>query len=146
MKEIGKVVKIEEDQATILITRGTACGDCGKCQVGRDKLEMIMTADNNVGAQVGDEVEIELENMNFMTAVMIAYGFPLLALTAGIFGGYYGSLALGQGNDTAQVFGAVLGLAALAVSYVVIKFKDESIRKMKKFKPVIIGIKAKDTI
>lgn len=144
MREIGKVVKIEDNQATILFVRGTACGECGKCQVGKDKLEMVMTADNDVGAQVGDEVEIELENMNFMTAVTIAYGFPLLALAAGIFGGYYGSLALGIEDNIAQGIGAVLGIASLAVSYIVIKFKDESISKMKKFKPVIIGIKTKN--
>ncbi|HQJ37049.1 MAG TPA: SoxR reducing system RseC family protein, partial [Bacillota bacterium] len=84
--------------------------------------------------------------MNFMTAVTIAYGFPLLALAAGIFGGYYGSLALGLKDNTAQAIGVALGLAALAVSYVIIKFKDESIKKMKKFKPVIIGIRTKDSI
>jgi len=105
-----------------------------------------LTADNDVGAQVGDEVEIELENMNFMTAVTIAYGFPLLALVVGIFGGYYGSLALGLEDNTAQAIGVALGLAALAVSYLIIKFKDESIKKMKKFKPVIIGIRTKDSI
>lgn len=146
MREIGKVVKIEDDQATILFVRGTACGDCGKCQVGKDRLEMVMTADNDVGAQVGDEVEIELENMNFMTAVTIAYGFPLLALTVGIFAGYYGFLSLGFEENIAQAIGAGLGLASLAVSYIVIKYKNESISKMKKFKPVITGIRTKGSI
>lgn len=107
---------------------------------------MVMVADNNVGAQVDDEVEIELENMNFMTAMLIAYGFPLAALMLGIFGGYYGFLALGLSDNTAQALAAIFGLVALAASYVIIKFKDESIRKMKKFKPVIIGIKSKDSI
>lgn len=107
---------------------------------------MVMVADNTVGAQVNDEVEIELENMNFMTAMLIAYGFPLFALMAGIFGGYYGLLALGLTDNTAQALGAVIGLIALAVSYVIIRYKDESIKKMKKFKPVIIGIRAKDSI
>lgn len=107
---------------------------------------MVMVADNIVGAQTGDEVEIELENMNFMTAMLIAYGFPLLALMVGIFGGYYGLLALGLSDSRAQAMASILGLVALAVSYAVIKYKDESIRKMKKFKPVIIGIKAKDSI
>lgn len=146
MKEIGKVIKVEEDQATIIIKRGTACGECGNCQVGREKLEMVMVADNDVGAQVGDEVEIELENMNFMTAMLIAYGFPLVALVLGIVGGYYGFLAFGINENTAQVAGAALGLIALAVSYFVIKLKDESIKKMKKFKPIIVGIKSKDSI
>jgi hypothetical protein len=34
----------------------------------------------------------------------------------------------------------------LAISYAVIKYNDESIKKMKKFKPIIIGIKPKDSI
>ena len=105
-----------------------------------------MTADNYVEAQVGDEVEIDLENMNFMTAMLIAYGFPLLALMSGIFGGYYGLLALGLNDNTAQALGSLIGIIALAASYAVIKYKDESIRNMKKFKPVIVGIKTKDSI
>lgn len=146
MKEIGKVVKAEGDQVTIFIKRGTACGSCGNCQVGREKLEMFLTTENSVGAKVGDEVEIELENINVMTATAIAYGFPLLALMLGIFLGYYGFLALGLGADTAQVAGALLGLVGLAISYAVIKYKEESIKKMNKFKPVIVGIVEKDGI
>ncbi len=107
---------------------------------------MVMIADNNVRAEVGDEVEIDLENMNFMTAILIAYGFPLLALMAGIFGGYYGLLAFGMSDNTAQALGAIIGIVALAASYAVIKFNDEAIKKMKKFKPVIVGIKTKDNI
>ncbi len=107
---------------------------------------MVMTAENNIGAQIGDEVEIELENMNFMTAMLIAYGFPLVALILGIMGGYYGLLAAGFNSDTAQTLGAVSGLLALAVSYIVIKLKDKSIRNMKKLKPIIVGIKGKDNI
>lgn len=144
MKEIGKVIKVEDDQATVIIQRGTACGQCGACQVGKERLEMIMTADNNAGAQVGDEVEIDLENVNFLTAVALAYGFPLLALIIGIVGGYYGTLALGLSDKSAQVFGFLIGIAALTFSYAVIKYKEESIRKIKKFKPVIAGIRAKD--
>lgn len=146
MKEIGKVIGVEDDLATVRIVRSTACGECGVCQVGRDKLEMIMTVDNNAGAKIGDEVEVDMENVNFLTVMLIAYGFPLLALIVGIFGGYYGIMALGLGEKTAQIFSAFLGLAALATSYGVIKYKEESIKKIKKFKPIIVGIKTKDNI
>lgn len=107
---------------------------------------MMMTAENNIGAKVGDEVEIDLENMNFMTAMLIAYGFPLAALIIGIFGGYYGMLALGLSDSASQGIGSVIGLLALAASYIIIRSKDESIKKMKKFKPIIVGIKSKDNI
>lgn len=146
MKETGKVIKVEGNQATVFIKRGTACGECGKCQVGKEKLEMIMTTDNIADARVGDEVEIELENMNFMIAAAIAYGFPLIALMTGILGGYYGFLALGFNRDVSQAVGAVFGLIALAASYGVIRYKDKKIKKMQKFKPVIVGIRSKDSI
>ncbi len=107
---------------------------------------MVMTAENNIGAKVGDEVEIDLENMNFMTAMLIVYGFPLAALVIGIFGGYYGLLALGFSDSMSQGLGSVIGILALAASYVVIKSKDDAIKKMKRFKPVIVGIKPKDNI
>lgn len=107
---------------------------------------MMMTAENNIGAKVGDEVEIDLENMNFMTAMLIAYGFPLAALIIGIFGGYYGMLALGFSDSASQGIGSIIGIVALAASYLIIKSKDEAIKKMKKFKPIIVGIKSKDNI
>jgi len=84
--------------------------------------------------------------VNFLTAMLIAYGFPLVALIAGIFGGYYGLLALGLNHSTAQALGAVSGLIALAASYVIIKYNEESIKKIRKFKPIIVGIKTKDSI
>lgn len=107
---------------------------------------MVMTAENTVGAQVGDEVEIDLENVNFMTAMLIAYGFPLAALVAGIFGGYYGLLALGLSDGMSQGLASIIGLLVLAASYAVIRYKEDSIKKMRKFKPVIVGIKTKDSI
>jgi positive regulator of sigma E activity len=105
-----------------------------------------MTAENTVGAQVGDEVEIDMENVSFMTAMLIAYGFPLVALMVGIFGGYYGLLALGLSEGMSQGLASIIGLIALAISYAVIKYKEDSIKKMRKFKPVIVGIKTKDSI
>ena len=61
MRETGKVIEVSGNYAKILIKRGTACGDCGACQVGREKLEMVMTAENVIGADVGDSVEIDLK-------------------------------------------------------------------------------------
>ncbi len=107
---------------------------------------MVLTTDNTIGAQIGDEVFIELENINFMVAALIAYGFPLFALSAGIIGGYYGFLALGFSDSNSQAIGAALGLVLLAASYIVIKYKDKSIGKIKKLKPVITGIRPKDGI
>lgn len=105
---------------------------------------MIMTAENEIGAELGDIVEIDLETMNLLSATLIAYGIPLLALIIGIFAGYYGFLALGFSDGISQGFGAVIGLAGMAASYMLIKMNESKIEKMKKFKPILVGKKSEN--
>jgi sigma-E factor negative regulatory protein RseC len=139
MRETGKVIEVSGNYAKILIKRGTACGDCGACQVGREKLEMVMTAENVIGADVGDSVEIDLETMNLLSAALIAYGLPLVALIVGIVGGYYGFLYFGMSIGTSQVIASFLGLILMAVVYIAIKKNESKIERMKKFRPVLVG-------
>lgn len=105
---------------------------------------MVMTAENEIGAELGDVVEIDLETMNLLSAAIIAYGLPLLALIIGILGGYYGLLFLGLSDNVSQALAALSGLTAMAVSYAAIKMNEGRIEKMKKFRPVLVGIKPKD--
>ena len=131
MREIGKVVKIEGNQATISFTRGTACGECGKCQVGKDKLEMMMTAENDVGAQVGDEVEISLKH-ELHDCSNYCIWFPLLGTTAE----YLAVLrffAMGA-EDIRRSNRRCSGTCCIGCFLFDNKFKDKSIKKMKKFK------------
>ncbi len=140
MKEIGKILEINDEMAKILITRHTACGDCGACQVGRENLNMILSAENTVKGKPGDRVEIELKTENFLFASFIMYGIPLLGLIIGLSGAYYGAKAVGYDENPAQVLAAVAGLALLALSYLGIKLKESKIRSMSKFKPVVVRI------
>lgn len=141
MRETGKVIEVNGDYVKILIKRGTACGSCGACQVGREKLEMIMTAENVIGAEIGDTVEVDLETTDLITAALIAYGLPLVALIAGIVGGYYGFLYFGISSNSSQVIASFLGLVLMAVVYIAVKMNESKIEKMKKFKPVLVGKK-----
>lgn len=140
MKEIGKIVEIDNNMAKILITRHTACGDCGACQVGRENLNMILFAENTVHGKSGDTVEIELQTENFIYASFIMYGIPLIGLIIGLLGGYYGAMAIGYDADAAQIPSAIAGLAFLALSYLGIRLRESKIKSMKKFKPVLVKI------
>ncbi|MFZ5351389.1 MAG: SoxR reducing system RseC family protein [Bacillota bacterium] len=141
MIEYGRVVAIHEGKADIIVNRHSACGDCGACHVGKNQMEMRLTADNNIGAEVGDQVEINLETVDFLSAVLIMYGLPLIALMLGIFTGYYTLLATGFSQTAAQGSGALLGLVLMAVCFYIIKLKESAIKGMKKYRPVIISIK-----
>lgn len=140
MKQTGIVVGLEGDKAKIKMQRHTACGDCGACQVSEKQLSVTLEAENTVGAKTGDFVEVDMETMDFLSAVIVVYLFPLISLIVGIFAGYYGSLALGVSDKTAQGLGAVVGILAAALTYLVIRSKEDKLKGMKKYKPAISSI------
>jgi sigma-E factor negative regulatory protein RseC len=140
MKQTGLVVGLEGDKAKVKMQRHTACGDCGACQVSKNQLTLVLDAENHVGAKTGDFVELDMETVDFLSAVVLIYGIPLVALIVGIFAGYYGMLALGIEDRAAQGFGAVIGILGAAMTYVVIKLKEDKLKEKKKYKPTITGI------
>ena len=140
MVETGKVISINGDIARVLIARHTACGDCGACQVGKDNLNMVLTTENTIDAQLGDDVQIELNTENFLFASFILYGIPLLALILGISSGYYLFKKLGYEDGITQLVAFVSGIVLLAMSYLMIKNNEPKIEKMKIFKPRLIKV------
>ncbi len=144
MKQTGVVIGIEGDKAKIKMQRHTACGDCGACQVSKNQLNLTLEAENRVGAATGDFVEVDMETMDFLSAVIMVYLFPLIAMVVGIFAGYYGVLFMGFADKTAQGIGAVVGILAAALTYLVIKLKEDKLKGMKKYKPVISNIVEKE--
>ncbi|MDF2891362.1 MAG: positive regulator of sigma RseC/MucC [Clostridia bacterium] len=144
MKQTGVVVGIEGDKAKIRMQRHTACGDCGACGVSESQLKVTVEAENTVGAKTGDFVELDMETVDFLSAVVVVYLFPLIALIIGIFAGYYGILALGISDSMAQGFGAVIGILAAGLTYVFIRLKEDKLKGMKKYKPAITNIVDKE--
>lgn len=140
MKQTGLVIELVGDKAKIRMQRHTACGDCGACQVGPNQLKLILEAENTVGAKPGDLVEVDMETLDFFSAAIVIYLYPLIALIAGIFGGYYGVLALGFSNNAAQGIGAILGIISAALVYVIIRLNEKKLQGMKKYKPIISSI------
>lgn len=140
MKQTGLVVEVVEDKAKIKMQRHTACGDCGACQASESQLKLTIEAENNIGAKPGDFVEVDMETLDFLSATIIVYLFPLLALMVGILGGFYGVMALGFSFNAAQGIAAVLGILAAALAYLGIRYNENRFKGMKKYKPVISSI------
>src|SRR5690554_3763680 len=88
MREIGHVVSIEGNFAKVVIQRHAACGDCGACQIGQEKMTMEAMVRNPISAKVGQQVEIETETTNILKASFIMYVFPLILFVLGAFLGY----------------------------------------------------------
>ncbi|MCD8089635.1 MAG: SoxR reducing system RseC family protein [Clostridiales bacterium] len=123
MAEVGKVIACEGDQVKLVLKRREACGKCRACTAGLTEKEMEMKARNLCGASVGDNVEVFIEQTNFLKAVIIMYGIPMVMFLAGVIIGYYGGQYLGMSNP--NIAAIVLGVVLTAATYVIIHLNED---------------------
>ncbi len=111
MKQKVMVLSTSGNMARVSYRRPTAChGDCSKCAGGcgsmAAKEEIIVSAENLIGAKTGDSVYIEGETKKVAWAIVLVYVIPVVLFLAGYFLGQQ----WGYGN-LIGILGFFLGLA-----------------------------------
>ncbi len=108
MEKTGTVISVNDNTATVLIVRATACGEncasCGGCSSARQAIK----AKNEIGAKKGDMVRLEISDKNVLLAAFFVYIVPIFILAAGI-----------------AIFGGVAGFLAFAAAFVVLHIIDK---------------------
>ncbi|MCG8483037.1 MAG: SoxR reducing system RseC family protein [Clostridia bacterium] len=134
MEQNGKIVELVDDTtAKVTIMRHSACEKCGACHVGSSNRNVSITAENNINAQLGHIVEVQMATQNVLSAALIMYVIPLIILVTGILIGT--KLFQGEKGDILSI---ILGFVLLALSYFVIKKNEHHFSK--KYKAVITKI------
>ncbi len=105
MKQKVMVRSVSGETAQVQYHRPTAChGDCSKCAGGCGAMaaqeEIVVTAQNLIGAKVGDTVYIEGETKKVAWAILLVYVMPVVLFLIGYF--------LGQQWDRGNLI-AILG-------------------------------------
>ena len=134
MEQIVRVSKTFADgTALVSHTRLSACsGDCHKCSgCGAAKETMLLTADNPIGAQIGDLVKIQSESAPVLKAAVVLYVLPLVLF----FLGY----ALGA---AAGLSGPLCGGLGFALGIVIVIFYDRLMARREKTIYTITGLAA----
>lgn len=85
----GLVTESKNNLVTVHIVRKEACGQCRACLSGMMESDMDIEAKNLCDAEIGDWVELELQDNAFMHAILIMYGIPFIGLVFGIVFGYF---------------------------------------------------------
>ena len=135
MAEKGQVTQVKPNNKVVVrMLRTEACAKCRVCMTFSAK-EMILEADNECNAGVGDWVELEMQHDGFFTAVLIMYGFPCAGLLLGIGVGYFG-LAQFMPFINRDILSFICGLIMLFVCHIVIKKNNYRWENNKKYTPV----------
>ena len=139
MNQIGTVIEVlKNNKAKVLMRKHSACGDCGACQHGKENMKLNIIAANEISAQSGDIVEVDMETQNVLGAAFIVYVIPLFLLIIGIIAGNYFFNKIGFTNS--EIYSALTGFMLMAISFAVIKTFEKSFQGDKKYLPTITKI------
>ncbi len=138
MREKALVTKLKENNiAVVEVKRSTACESCGACSVGKDKLIVSAEVENLVNAQVGDEVDVEMEFSGVLSASLITYGTMFIAFVAGCVSGFYFLAEFIPFNE--NLLGFLMGGLFMGIDFLIIKGLDKKGKFNEKFKIRIIS-------
>ena len=137
MEQFGIIVSNEGQVATVAVRRHASCERCGVCKFGSSS-SMLVVASNEIGAQVGDSVIMELKSSTVLAASAIVYAIPLLLMVIGFLVGPRILNFLGvQLNQDIAAF--VVGLCMLAVGFAGVHIYDKR-AGARKYMPRIVSI------
>lgn len=144
MAEKGQVTQIKpNNKAVIKMLRTEACAKCRVCMTFSSK-EMVLEAANECGADVGDWVELELQQDGFFNAVMIMYAFPCAGLLLGVLLGYFGLYNVIPGFNR-ELLSFICGLIGIFICHLVIKKNNYRWENNKKYTPIAARFAAPPT-
>lgn len=131
----GIVLEVFDGMAKVKASRHSDCENCGSCP-GTNAI--VVDALNPVGAQRGQRVAIEVQQVNMLKAAFVVYMLPLIAAVAGVFAGSY--LASTQMASDSMWYQAGGGVAFFGLSLIYIRYFDRNARTNDKMRPVITRI------
>ncbi|CEN90607.1 SoxR reducing system RseC family protein [Paraclostridium sordellii] len=140
MNQRGYVIElVDGTTAKIKMQKHSACAACGKCASSTDKKDIIVEVDNNIGAKVGDYVEVNMDSVNVIKAAAIVYIVPLIALLGGtiISYGIFNFIDIGINKEVLSGF---VGIVLTIISYLLIKSKDRKFRESRNYIPIITKV------
>ncbi len=137
MGEIGQVIEVKDAVVKVRLNRKEACAKCGACTAGLESKDMFIEANNYALAHKGDFVEISLKEENFIKAVAIMYGIPLIGLLLGL--GLGAGIGATLAPGLADVLAIVLGLMGAGVSFLLIHLNENRF-KVDQYKPKAVKV------
>lgn len=134
MVEEGIVIEVYDGKAKVRAMRGTSCDGCASRAMCKpvDGTNVVIEVRNDLGAHIGERVEVAMEPRTFLKASFIAYIVPLLSFFVGG--------VVGKRIGGTDVWAALCGLLFLFLCYAGIWMYNKRALREGKFQPVIVTV------
>ena len=137
MIERGVIIESDGLRARVSLPRESECSRCGKCGLGLEGGEMILEAENRLGARPGDRVEVELPERDPLLAALLLFGLPLLGMLLGVIAGTLLERMWGWDSEAPAV---VLGVVLLLAVFFLVKFREKRLAKQQSRRNRIVRV------
>lgn len=135
--ERGIVTAASATGVDVRVSGDSACANCGACcHVDRDGVT-IEGALNDLGAKVGDDVEVEVPEGADTRAGIIVFIVPAVGLLLGYL---VGALVAGALGLTPDLGGAVGAVAAIITAMLVLRARGRSALSAERYRPRVRAI------
>lgn len=120
MRETGIVISAEDNKVRVQISRGDKCDGCHACDAtGANAMQV--EASNDIGARIGETVDVEVSPGQVFGYSFILFIFPIIMMIVGYFIGMRFSANVDNPGEGTGILGAFLGLG---LSLAMIKLYD----------------------
>ncbi len=141
MEEHGIVVENKGTVVLIKAKRTSACDSCAASKschsIGEE--EVLVEADDPVGAKVGDRVAYEVSASAIIKAGMLLYLVPLLSFIGGLVLGSAASALFFTGLNPDLVSG-IFGAVFLAGAFIGLKLYGRRLERDKSYRPHVLKV------
>ena len=141
MEEHGVVVESKGAVVLIRAKRTSACDSCASsksCHSISDE-EMLVEADDPIGAEVGDRVIYEVSASAIIKAGMLLYLVPLLSFILGLVLGSVASPRYFTEQNPDLVSG-IFGVVFLGAAFIGLKLYGRRLERDKSYRPHVLKV------
>lgn len=132
--EHGVVISVNGENAEIRVGKHTECSKCGACP-GTDAA--VVTVNNKIGAEVGQQIKFEVRDSHPLLGAFIVFVLPFAFMFLGVALGGEAGKPFGSHLAVWQLMGGVL---FFGLSIVFIKNFDQYLSKKAGLMPEILTI------
>ena len=132
MREVGKVIAVKGNFATVSVQKRDECSKCGLCLFPKNASTVEFNAQNSLNAKVEDDVVIETVERTKFLGIVLAFLVPLILIGA--------MVLVSFAFPNAEIWIVIASVILITLWYTILVFIDKVLAKNKKFATTIVEI------
>ncbi len=136
MKEVGLVVSVDKNFASVKVDKKDECSKCGMCLFPKNAESVEIRAENTLGAQVGETVVFETAENAKLLGALLVFLVPLILITL--------SAVITYIFIKKEIWMLILSVFFVVMWYTMLAIIDKKLKNSQKFCAKVVNVIKKE--